>query len=576
MRTLLNTLAVFCVMAYSVATGMSGDDASSRLQHADEIKSGNPEQFARELESLRKQSSQLTVPQKQYLQYLQGWRNAFDGDYPRAIVALEGLVDDAVDINLQFRAGATVINVLVVGLHYEKAFSLLSQLLERLPRVTDSEARSQGLAVAAYLYNQVNQYDLGLRYAEQLIESGPDTAAACNGRQLKTEALFKGGKLRTPASEFQAAIDACTRVGQPAPANLVRTYVARSLLSDGQVDAALHLLQQHYDEVVQTHYPRLLSEFDALLADAHYRRGDFSDAQQSAQRAINSGARNEYSEPLVTAYRILYLVARQQDDTSGALAYHEKYAAADKGYLDDVSARQLAFHRVAHELTANLMQIESLHRQNELLELQRENNNLSIALLVLGLGFISYWAYKTKLSQLHFMRLSRHDGLTGIFNRHHFVEQASIALSAARESQHKLCVLLFDLDHFKSINDRYGHATGDSVLRQAVAACQLHLSSGDLFGRFGGEEFSVLLKDCDMEQAQQRAERMRQAIARISMHEDGMEPGVSASFGVAATPTSGYGLSQLLSDADAALYRAKRAGRNRVMSFDAADRSAAA
>ena len=137
-------------------------------------------------------------------------------------------------------------------------------------------------------------------------------------------------------------------------------------------------------------------------------------------------------------------------------------------------------------------------------------------------------------------------------------------------------MLLFDLDHFKSINDRYGHATGDSVLCQTVAACQLHLSPGDLFGRFGGEEFGILLKDCELEQGQQRADQMRQAIARIAMHENGMESGVSASFGVAATPTSGYGLSQLLSDADAALYRAKRAGRNRVMSFEAADRSAAA
>ena len=425
MRSLCNALALTWVMSFGIAAAMSGTDFGNRLQRADEIKTSHPERFAAELASLRAQSSQFTMQQQQYLQYLQGWRNAFDGDYPRAIVTLEGLVDDAVDTNLQFRAGATAINVLVLASHYEKAFSRLSQLLELLPRVTDSEARNQGLAVAAYLYNQVGQYDLGLRYAEQLIEGGHGTTAACNGKQLKMEALYKGSRLRTPTTEFQTMIDACTRSGHLAPANLVRTYVARALLADGQVDPALHLLQQYYDEVVRIHYPRLLSEFDALLAEAHYRRGDFSNAQQSAQRAIHSGVRNEYSEPLAAAYRILYLVARQQGDAAGALAYHEKYATADKGYLDDVSARQLAYHRVTHELTANRMQIESLNRQNQLLELQRENNNLYIALLALSLGFIGYWAYKTKLSQLHFMKLSRHDGLTGIFNRHHFVEQAN-------------------------------------------------------------------------------------------------------------------------------------------------------
>jgi len=105
---------------------------------------------------------------------------------------------------------------------------------------------------------------------------------------------------------------------------------------------------------------------------------------------------------------------------------------------------------------------------------------------------------------------------------------------------------------------------GDFTLRELAAGIKKGIRKEDLFARFGGEEFGILLKDCDMEQAQQRADQMREAIARISMHEDGMEPGVSASFGVAATPTSGYGLSQLLSDADAALYRAKGLGRNRV------------
>jgi diguanylate cyclase (GGDEF)-like protein len=129
-------------------------------------------------------------------------------------------------------------------------------------------------------------------------------------------------------------------------------------------------------------------------------------------------------------------------------------------------------------------------------------------------------------------------------------------------------VVLCDLDHFKSINDKYGHATGDQVLRQAVDACRNHLRASDLFGRFGGEEFCILLPGCSLADARQRCEQLRMAIATITTDGGNSISSVSASFGVAATSSSGYELRQLLAHADAALYRAKYAGRNCVVLYD--------
>jgi diguanylate cyclase (GGDEF)-like protein len=129
--------------------------------------------------------------------------------------------------------------------------------------------------------------------------------------------------------------------------------------------------------------------------------------------------------------------------------------------------------------------------------------------------------------------------------------------------------VLCDLDHFKSINDTYGHAAGDHVLKQAVAACQAHLRAEDLFCRFGGEEFAVVLDGCELEVARQRCERFREAIGSIAAAEFGVESRVSASFGIASTSTSGYELRVLLAHADVALYQAKRAGRNCVVVYDA-------
>jgi diguanylate cyclase (GGDEF)-like protein len=193
---------------------------------------------------------------------------------------------------------------------------------------------------------------------------------------------------------------------------------------------------------------------------------------------------------------------------------------------------------------------------------------LWIALLFVMAVFIGLFAYRTKRSQLHFMKLSRIDGLTGIDNRPYFIVQAERELEANRKLQQEVCVILCDLDHFKSINDKYGHATGDHVLRQAVQACRAHLRASDLFGRFGGEEFCILLPGCGLSDARQRCEQLRAAIATISIDPANTSSTVSASFGVAASTSSGYELRQLLAHADAALYRAKYAGRNCVVLYD--------
>ena len=141
------------------------------------------------------------------------------------------------------------------------------------------------------------------------------------------------------------------------------------------------------------------------------------------------------------------------------------------------------------------------------------------------------------------------------------------SLKYCGKSAREACVIVIDLDNFKAVNDSYGHAAGDLVLKRAVSICQSRLRSIDIFGRLGGEEFGIVLPDCTLEAAVQRAEELRTAIVGLCSGEGSIEFPVSASFGVAATKASGYDLRQLLIDADGALYQAKREGRNRVVVF---------
>lgn len=545
------------------------------LLRADNIKSSNYSQFEEILNLLRDRQNELSGEQRSYYQYLDAWRSAYLGDYDGAVNLLRTFTTTAATPTLEFRANSTMVNVLALAKRYEEAFGALTRMLELLPRVSDRNAREQGLAVASLFYNRVGQYRLALNYASMLLTENPSAHAACTGRQLKVEALYHLEGLQATNPEFQAGIEACTKADELLFANLIRLDLAKAQMDRGRYAEAVAMLKQHREEIFGTRYPQLIAEYHSLLATAYRQTGDPELVRQHAISAVESDLKSEYTEPLVNGYRLLYLLARERGDTKGALAYHEKYAAADKGYLDDISAKQLAFERVKHEAIADQLQFDALNKKNEVLELQQkldkkavETSRLYIALLILIAAFIAYFAYKTKRSQLHFMKLSQQDGLTGIANRPHFIYRAEAILEINRKTHQEVCVVLCDLDHFKAINDRYGHATGDHVLRQVVAEFRRHLRANDIFGRVGGEEFGVLLPGCSSEAARERCEQLRHALSELTIRFEEHDIRASASFGIESTSSCGYDLRQLLANADAALYQAKDAGRNCIKAYD--------
>lgn len=155
------------------------------------------------------------------------------------------------------------------------------------------------------------------------------------------------------------------------------------------------------------------------------------------------------------------------------------------------------------------------------------------------------------------------DHLTGAFNRRKFFKSASEAESEARETGTGLAVLVIDVDNFKGINDQHGHAVGDSALCHLVDQLGEHLSEGHFFARAGGEEFFVLLRDCDLDEASAMAESIRRRIENSLFSESGVVLTYRVSIGVAALEPDET-VSSALMRADKALYQAKKVGRNRV------------
>ena len=166
-------------------------------------------------------------------------------------------------------------------------------------------------------------------------------------------------------------------------------------------------------------------------------------------------------------------------------------------------------------------------------------------------------------------RLAMLDPLTGVFNRRTFEERAQHVIDEAARGLHPLSLLAVDIDHFKHVNDEFGHAGGDEALRLVVALMQETLSEGQILSRIGGEEFAVLLPGADECEAAAAAERMRRHLESSAVDIDGRKLFLEISAGVATLGPDMRNLDTLLRAADRALYAAKRAGRNRVATSSA-------
>ena len=169
-----------------------------------------------------------------------------------------------------------------------------------------------------------------------------------------------------------------------------------------------------------------------------------------------------------------------------------------------------------------------------------------------------------KKTEEELLRLAATDPLTGAFNRREFTAIADREALRASRYHHKLSILMIDLDHFKKLNDTYGHAAGDKALQRFTTLCCNALRNVDIFGRWGGEEFVALLPETDVEGAAIIAERLRKVVADNILMFNDQKINFTVSIGVAQYKDTEVSIDVPLSRADSAVYDAKKAGRNRI------------
>jgi diguanylate cyclase (GGDEF)-like protein len=243
----------------------------------------------------------------------------------------------------------------------------------------------------------------------------------------------------------------------------------------------------------------------------------------------------------------------------GWLGHHVLLVIAIK--LSDPTARVVALQLNREALLGDFAQIDL---------------GIMITVVMAVNTFLAAFAVPTVLLARRFMMhaqlvaKARIDTKTGLLNVATWETEATAEIARAVRTRSPLCLALVDIDHFKAVNDTHGHLVGDKALRAASDALREQLRSYDLAGRFGGEEFAILLPDTNLEGGANLAERIRATLAATKI-ESGSDPiRVTASFGVSCFPTAAAA-DELLVDADRRLYDAKRLGKNRVEVSEAND-----
>jgi diguanylate cyclase len=564
---------LLAVLLASLAVGRvhAAGSLDALIARAEAARSSDPKSFQRILGQLEAQSDSADEDQKDRIAYLKAYGLIFEGRTEMGIGVAKTLGESAKDSDLGLRATLLTVNAYALNRQFTEGLRQLEKAMQQLPTVRSKEIRHQGLGVAAVLNQQIGQYRQALDYADRILQDSPDGRTRCLASQVQIESRQFLGLLSSDDGLIDSAIEHCIRQKEFAAANFIRIALARKWVDAGETKRAVSLIEKHLKEIERAKYPHLVAEAKAFLAELALEKGDLSAAENYARGVLSQSASVTSSLPLVKAYRTLYDIAERNGDIKEALRAYQSYAEADKAYLNEVKARELAYQIVRQETLQKTQQINLLDQQNQVLQLQRkvdqqaaQNNRLIVMLLIVLVASIGYWAFKIKRVQLSLKKMAETDALTGICNRHHFTIRAERALAECARNGEQAALIMYDLDHFKNINDRFGHGTGDWALKEVAEASKGFCRRIDVLGRLGGEEFAILMYGCDLRAAARVAEDCRMRLAQLDTRETGHVFAITGSFGVTSSMQSGYSLARLLSHADRQLYRAKHLGRNRV------------
>lgn len=553
---------------------LTTEEITEKLQLAAQYKRSDPKLLKQLIFELKKQEN-ITDVQQHELDLLFTAYLFYIGKFEKAMPILKALLKQKASDSVKFRANYSLLVIATTQKNWLEGLKYAAINIKSLPTIKNSEYYQNGLVANIVFYNQIGQYQLAQKYIERFSKQKLSSKYDCWLRQLSIEARFNLKELNFIDDSLDETIKKCISANFIIASHIVRIHKAKLYLQNKMPKKALGTLINNIEDINATNYPMLISEMNNTIAKVYWELHNIENAKKYATKAsqINKDTTNLLQG--VETYLLLYKIAKKQNNVREALSYYEKYAALDKNNLDEIKTKHIAFQLAEHQAFEKESQIQLLNEKNALLVSEKAldkakvaNIQLMITILTIVLALLTLWGGRLLKVHKHVKELAEYDALTGIYNRRHFTHITNIALKHCKNAKQELSIIIFDLDHFKKVNDSFGHACGDWALKETIKACQNIGRKNDIFARLGGEEFCIVLPSCNIETAMMRAENCRAAIEAIMTEASGFKFILTASFGVTNSKLSGFDLDNLLADADFSAYASKDSGRNRVTMFE--------
>jgi diguanylate cyclase (GGDEF)-like protein len=442
----------------------------------------------------------------------------------------------------------------------------------------DEKGRLDALSNIANVYADahVAQYDRAIEYYRQLLDEyekhGQPSDVADTTFNIGSTLEAKGD-FGAAERHYRRALASFQKLGRANDVAFTKRSLASALMKEGRAAEALPLLDAAVGFYDGAHDDANAAHSRQFRGMAYRRIGRLAEALRELDAARRFFERENNVRFLEKNAQEEALVYAQLGDWRKAYDASARHAAIEQTLAatrrDEISSRL----RVAFDTEKKDRENRALARENALraaaLREAARSRKLQIAVsaliaLLAATMAILFWRQVVNTRRMRAMALS--DELTRLPNRRHILTVAEIEFAAAKRDGRVAAVIVLDIDRFKRINDTWGHAAGDAVLRSVARTCRVEIRTGDQIGRIGGEEFLVVLHSATAAQAREIAERLRLAVERLDLSAVAPEiaPDLRVTISLGVWVGSDYDSSAAIAAADSMLYRAKENGRNRV------------
>ncbi|QYK02462.1 GGDEF domain-containing protein [Shewanella psychrotolerans] len=547
----------------------------------DELKASliaEPSKSSELIQYLQENVGDLTRDQQARFLTLKSNKELFNGMYDKAyrlLVEAEELSHSPSLLNSIYLYQATS---LIALKNYQGALEAMSKNLSRIEEIDDVTIKMTSYLRLANLYLDLEVFDEVKRYASLSLEfsRGVSTKEQCYAKILLAASSLKLAHYQQAEQEFETTKSYCSEHNIPLIVAMSDKGMGDSALKLGKFDIAKNYLLSALAQYQQFQFQLELNDVNSLLAETYLSLSDLDSAINYAQMVISLPNDPSNLEAKMRATKVMSVAFEKRQNFKQAYDYLADYIKISDSLIDETKAKAYAYQMAKFENAEKTREIKMLNQdralytaQQKVVELERYNESLALMILLgCSVGFVIF-GMTMFIQQRKYKRISQLDQLTGILNRgtgQDFAENLFIDVLAHRGV---FSVIMFDLDHFKVINDTLGHSAGDWALKRVVEAVTPLLRSRDLFVRMGGEEFCIFLPNTTAEDALHLAEECRVTIDNIPTKPHYSELHITASFGVCTSMENDLSLDPMMKRADIAMYQAKHSGRNRVVEYQA-------